>query len=139
MPDSSDIENAVIAKLQADEALAALTPNGWYIDQAPAGSTQYGIVSLVEEHDEPMYNARAFEDALYLVKHVELSTVAVKNGKAAAARIDAILDYGALTVAGYGVSVMRRDSRVRYTDPDADDSSILWFNRGGRYQIVVSA
>jgi hypothetical protein len=139
MSDSSDVDAALIAKLQTDATLAALTPGGWFMDEAPAGLTQFGIVSLVDEHDEPMFGGRAFEDATYLVTFIELSTVAVKNAKAAAARIDALLEQGSLTIAGYGLMLLRRDSRVRSTEVDELDSSIRWFHRGGRYQVVVSA
>jgi hypothetical protein len=101
-------------------------------------------VSLVDEHDEPMFGGRAFEDAIYLVVARELSTVAVKNIKAAAARIDELLDPqpplppATLTIAGYGLMVSRRQSRVRSTEVDEDDSSIRWYHRGGRYQVMVA-
>lgn len=137
MPDSSDIDTAIVTKLQTDATLAALMPDGMYIDEAPDGKRQFVIVSLVSEHDEPMFGARAFEDALYLVKAVELSTVAVKNIKAAAARIDALLENGTLTITGYGLLTMRRDERVRLTEVDSVDPSIRWQHRGGRYQVVA--
>src|SRR4051812_19382441 len=95
--DSSDIDNALIAKLGADSALLALMPNGVYYDEAPQGSTRFVIVSLVIEQDEAMFGGRAFEDALYLVKAVSLST-AGGNVKDAAARIDALLENGTLLV-----------------------------------------
>lgn len=138
MADSSDVDAALITKLQSDTALAALTPGGWYMDEAPPGLTQFGIVALVDEHDEPIFGGRAFEDGAYLVKHVELSTVAVKHGKAAAARIDVLLDQGTLTITGYALMAMRRVERIRMTEVDDTDSSIRWYHRGGRYQLVVS-
>lgn len=144
MSDSSDVDAALVALLQADSTLAALTPGGWFMDEAPAGLTQFGVVSLVDEHDEPMFGGRAFEDALYLVKVVELSTVAVKHAKAAAARIDALLDPqpplppATLTIPGYGLMVSRRESRVRSTEVDDVDSSIRWYHRGGRYRVMVA-
>jgi hypothetical protein len=144
MSDSSDVDAALVAKLQSDATLAALLPGGWYVDEAPAGLTQFGIVSLVDEHDTPVFEGRAFEDAIYLVKAVELSTVAVKNVKAAAARIDVLLDPqpplppATLTIAGYGLLVSRRESRVRSTEVDENDSSIRWQHRGGRYQLMVA-
>jgi hypothetical protein len=138
MPDSSDVDAALVTKLQSDGTLAALMPGGVYIDEAPPGLSQFVIVSLVDEHDEPMFGARAFEDAIYLVKAVELSTVATKNSKAAAARIDTLLEGGALAPTGYSLMTMRRESRVRYTDVDELDPSIRWQHRGGHYQIAVS-
>jgi len=140
MPDSSEVENALVAKLQADAGaggIATLMPGGTYVDEAPHGLTQFVIVSLVTEADEPMFGGRAFEDAVYLVEARELSTVAVKNIKAAAARIDALLEQGTLTITGYGLSVMRRISRVRFTEVDDQDATLRWQHRGGHYQIVV--
>jgi hypothetical protein len=146
MADSSDVDQALVTKLQADAALAALMPAGAFVfvDEAPPDSTQFVIVSLVDAHDEPIFGGRAFEDAVYLVKVVELSTVAVKNSKAAAARIDVLLDPqpplapATLTIAGYGLMVLRRVGRVRMTEVDGVDSSIRWYHRGGRYQVMVA-
>lgn len=137
MPDSSDVDNALVAKLGADTALLALMTNGVYWDDAPQGSTKFVVVSLVDEHDEPMFSGRAFEDATYLVKAVGLGAAGAEV-KAAAARIDALLENGTLTVTGYALMTMRREARVRYTEVDDIDSSIRWQHRGGRYQVAVS-
>lgn len=137
MSDSSDVDNALIAKLGADTALLAICSNGIYWDEAPPGSTKFVIVSLIEEHDEPQFGGRSFEEAMYLVKAVALSTAGA-DIKAAAARIDALLDGGTLTVPGYTLMVMRRDSRIRMTDVDEIDTSKRWQHRGGRYQVVAS-
>lgn len=138
MADSSDIDNALIAKLGGDSTLLALCPNGVYMDEAPVGATRFVVVSLVEEQDEPMFAERALEDARYLVKAVMLST-AGGNIKSAAARIDALLEQQPLTVNGYNVSCLRRDSRVRQTEVDDVDVQIRWFHRGGIYQVVAAA
>jgi predicted PhzF superfamily epimerase YddE/YHI9 len=135
--DSSDIDNALIALLGADATLLALVPNGVYWAEAPPGSTRFVVVSMDDQHDEPMFRGRAFEDGMYLVKAVMLSS-AGGNIKAAAARIDALLDQQTLTVTGYSVTTMRRDSRVRQTEVDDVDKSIRWLHRGGIYQVVSS-
>jgi hypothetical protein len=137
MADSSDVDNAVIAKLGADATLLSYMVNGVFWEEAPEGSTKFVLVSLVDEHDAPMFGARAFEDALYLVKAVAKGTSGI-DVKAAAARIDVLLDNSSLTVSGYSLMNMRRDSRVRYTEVDDIDASIRWQHRGGRYQVVVS-
>lgn len=145
MADSSAIDNALMAMLGSDAALLALCPNGVYYDEAPAGMTRFVIVSLVVSFDEPMFGARAFEDGVYLVKAVMLST-AGGNIAAAAARIDALLDPQAiesppvspLTVAGYAITSVRRVERVRSTEVDDIDRTIRWFHRGGRYQVMAS-
>ena len=136
--DSSDIDNALIAKLGADATLPALVPNGVYWGEAPPSSTRFVVVSLADEEDVPMFGGRAFEDGLYLVKAVMLST-AGGDIKAAAARIDALLDQQPLTVSGYSVTSVRRESRERQTEVDAVDASLRWFHRGGLYRVVASA
>jgi hypothetical protein len=138
MADSSDIDNALVAKLGADATLLALVPNGVYIDEAPAGATRFVIVSLVDEADVGRFGGRAIEDALYQVEARMLSTVAGANVKAAAARIDVLLEQGTLTVSGYSLMALFRESRIRLTEVDAADPSLRWFRRGGNYRLVVS-
>jgi hypothetical protein len=137
-PDSSEIDQALIARLAADTQLLALMPNGVYYDLAPVGSKQFVIVSLLEQSDERMFGGRAFEDGLYLVKAVEHSTVTQKNTKAAAARIDALLEEQVLTVTGYAPMALFRETRVRAVERDEVDPSITWTHRGGHYRVVMS-
>ena len=143
MPDSSDIDAALIAKLQGDATLAALAaaaPPAAFVfwdDEAPAGVTKFISVSLVDEEDGTIFEGTAHEDTLYLVKWVELSNT-VKNAKAAAARIQALLHLGTLTIAGYSLMVMRRRSRIRMAEPFGTDSALDWYHRGGRYQVMVA-
>lgn len=138
LSDSSDIDTAVIQKLSADTTLLQLMPNNVHWDEAPKGSTQFVIVSLVNADDVPGFGGRAIEDVLYLVKAVELTTVPTPHIKAAAKRIDALLDGATLTITGYGCMVVRRDSRVRYLEVDERDSTIRWQHRGGRYQVMAA-
>ena len=138
MPDTSNIANAIISLLGADATLLALVPNGVYYDEAPPNSTRFVIVSLVEGNDEPMFGARAFEEAQYLVKAVMLSTAA-GDIKSAAARIDTLLEQQPLTATGYSVTTMRRVEPIRVTEVDEIDKSIRWYHRGGRYEVVASS
>lgn len=146
MPDSSDIDNALIAKLGADSALLALEPNGVYWeDEVPPGSTRFVQVSLIEAPDTQMFGGRAFESPLYLVKVVERGMQGdPKNAKAAAARLDALLDPqppdppATLTVPGYGVLNIEREARIRITEVDSSNTDIRWRHRGGHYRVMVS-
>lgn len=144
--DSSNVENALVAKLLADVGvgnLGALMPDGVYIDEAPAGATRFVLVSLVDEHDTPIFGGRGFEDYTFLVKAVA-KTSTTANVKAAAARIDALLDPqppdppATLTITGYSLKVLRRVARVRTTEVDGADEAIRWQHRGGRYQVLVA-
>jgi len=138
MPDSGDIDAALSAKLLADGTLTTLMPDGVWFDVAKKGATKFIIVSLLSEEDEPMFQGRAFEDGLYLVKAVSLESTGA-NVKAAAARIDALLDNGTLTVSGYSVMRMNRVTRVRYTEVDETNADIRWQHRGAHYAFTVSA
>lgn len=145
MPDSSDIDSALVALLQADSALTALMPDGVFMDEAGksivsgGNATRFVIVSLVDEADEPKQGGTAFEDALYLVKAVELKPATGSgNIKAATARIQAVLHDQVLTVAGYTHMAMHRESRVRSTEVDSVDTSIRWWHRGGHYRVQQS-
>lgn len=138
MADSSDIDNALIAKLGADPALLALMPNGVYWSVANPGMTRFVIVDLIDESDSWVYGKRGDEDALYLVKAVGLST-ASPDMKGAAARIDALLDGGTLTVAGYTLMAMYREVRVRPpVEIDDVDPTIKWYHRGGHYRVRMA-
>ena len=149
VPDSSDIEAAVIAKLLADAALRTLLPDGVFMDEAGesmvdgSAAKRFVIVSLLEAHDEPTFDGTAFEDGLYLVEARALSKI---NGaplppltiKAAAARIQALLHEKPLAIPGYRLMLMTREGRVRKTEVDDADPSIRWFRRGGQYRIIAS-
>jgi hypothetical protein len=135
--DSSEVDNALVAKLLADAPLMALMPDGVFFDEAAPGLQRFVIVSLVEEHDEAHFGGRAYEDATYLVKAVALSTSG-GNVKGAAARIDALLEDGTLTVPGYSHMTMHRLERIRITEVDEIDASIRWQHRGGRYRVMVA-
>jgi hypothetical protein len=138
MADTSDIAAALIAKLGSDVALLALCPNGVYWDQAPPGATRFVIVSFVAAVDVGVFRKRGYEDGLYFIEARMLSTVAGANIKAAAARIDALLEDQPLTVAGYSWMTTHREEPTRMTEVDSADPSIQWFRRGGRYRVQMS-
>lgn len=138
MADTSDIAAALIAKLGSDTALLALCPNGVYWDEAPHGSTRFVIVSFVTAVDLGVFQKRAIEDGLYFIEARMLSTVPGANIKAAAARIDALLEDQPLTVAGYTWMTTHREEPTRMTEIDAVDTSIRWFRRGGRYRVQMA-
>lgn len=146
MPDSSEIDKALVAKLSADKALARLMPDGVFVDQSPPGSTRFVIVSLVDQYDRRVFGGRAFEDAMYLVKAVALSTAGA-DMTGASARIDQLLDPqppsapATMAVSGYSFMTVYRDDnlpRVVMTEDDQYDANVRWFHRGGHYHVVVS-
>lgn len=140
MSDSSAIDSALLAKLGADATLLNLMVNGVYWeDEAPPDMTKLVEVSLVTSHDEPMLGRRAWEDLTYRVKAVEQYRQGDGSGniRAAAARIDQLLELGTLEISDYGFMVMRRVERIRATEVDDRDTSIRWRHRGGLYQVMA--
>lgn len=144
MVDSSEIDAALLARLSSDPTLASLMPGGVWLDLAPPQSTAFVIVALLDATDVDQFGSRAWEEGLYLVKAVALSTVpnAHANVNAAAARIDALLegDPVPLTAPGYvGMILRRRGGRIAKTEVDDLDKSIRWYHGGAEYECVMSA
>jgi hypothetical protein len=135
--DSSDIDNAIMAKLGADADLLALCPNGVYWDEAPPGATRFVIVSLVAADDTDQFGGTAYEDILYAIS-ARMLLSAAGDIKAAAYRIDALLAEQPLTVAGYTWMACYRETRIRLTEVDDVDISIRWQHRGGNYRVQMS-
>jgi hypothetical protein len=136
-PDSSAILNALVAKLGSDPELLTLLPNGIYEDLAPPASTRFAIVSHVITTDQAvLHQGRVIEDGLYLV---EARVLRSSGGDvaAAAARIDTLLDDGALDVPGYRITALHREELIRGTEVDDVDRAILWKRRGGRYRVTA--
>jgi hypothetical protein len=124
--------------LATDATLAGLLADGIHWDVAPQDSTQFGIVSIIDEQDEDDFQGRIFEDVLYLVKVVELSTVSTKNIKPAAARIDSLLHRAHFTAPGFGDVTSRREQRIRQTEVDEVNKAIRWLHRGGQYRLMAT-
>jgi hypothetical protein len=140
--DTSDVDAAIVSLLLNDSALSALLPDGVYFDEAAQGKTRFLIVSRIIGFDVPTYAPfgtpkRAQEDLLYLVKAV-VKTSSGANIKAAAARIDALLDDQALTATGYSAVWASREEPIRTTEVDEVDATIRWQHRGGRYRVLAT-
>jgi hypothetical protein len=137
MADSSLIDQALLAHLGSDATLLSHAINGIYYQEAPEGAKRFVIVSLVDEHDEGVFNQRAYEDALYMIE-ARMASTAGGNIQAAAQRIDELLEDVQIQVAGYNYMACYRESRMRFTEVDDADPSIRWFRRGGMYRIQMS-
>ena len=140
MPDSTEIEIALVARLNGDAALRALLPDGVYVNQARQGKTRFALVSLVIAEDAASFAAvgkrRASEDCLYMVKAVTLDASRATAGNAAA-RIDDLLQDQPLTITGYHCAHITREERIDETEVDDLNASIQWQHRGGRYRILA--
>lgn len=135
---SSLVADALITKLLQDSTLQQLLPDGVYWEQAPPTARRFVAVSLVDENDRATFGqGRAIEEYLFYVRAIALVSAGA-NTNAAAARIDALLEDGTLTIDGYGFMTMYREQVQRATERDEIDPSILWQHRGGYYRVQVT-
>jgi len=136
-PDPSNVDSALVVKLLADPLLMSLLPDGVFVDESNPGAQRFLIVSLVDHRDVPQFGGVAYEEALYLVKAVVLST-AGGDIRAAAWRIHKLLEDKELVVPDYTFMTMHRESKIRSTEVDDVDPTIRWQHRGGRYRVQVA-
>lgn len=138
MADSSEVDAAIVKLLVDDRQLRALLPDGVFWDQAAPLSKRFAVVSLVDERDVDTFDQQpAIEDHLYAVKAVILESTGA-NIKAAAKRIQTLLQNAEVNVTGYGLLSVSREGRIRFTEVDEIDPKIRWQHRGGRYRTQVT-
>ena len=133
---SRAIHQAIVDLLLADAALAALLPDGVYMESGPDGATRFAVVAWLDGHNDRMFGARAIENGLYAVKAVTLGDVA--RNAAAEARIDEVLDNAVLMVEGYAPMIFLNEHPIRFKEMDAGDVSIIWYHGGAEYDVVMS-
>jgi len=141
LPDSGEIDNALLDVLNADAELRALAPDGVYFGAAPPGRERFVLVSLVEHLTQTQMAAptarRAAEAGQYIVKAVLLNG-ADGDARKAGARIDALLEDQIIPIDGYTCLSIARTDRIRDSEPDAAEPSIVWKHRGGYYRITAA-
>jgi hypothetical protein len=141
LPDSGEIDNALVQRLQNDAQLMAMLPNGVHFDEAPQDSEHFALVSLVEALNRSQLGdaqaRRAAEQCEYIVKAVMLNASSA-NARQAAARIDTLLEDTPLTINGFTCLEIYRLRRIRDTEVDSVDASIRWQHRGGYYRITAA-
>ena len=137
MSDSNAVDTAVIAILAGDPTLAALLPDGVFVDVGKPGATRFVLVSHVAHEDEDAFGSTVFERCVYLVKAVALSTTGA-DVAGASFRIHELLQRVPLAITGYAWMATLRRERIRYTEVDSVDSDIRWQHRGGHYEVFVS-
>lgn len=134
-PDSSDVDAAICAVLDGDAELSALMPGGVWYDVAARGVSKFVLVSMLAHEDQRVFGERGFEVFTYLVKAVALGTAGA-DVKAAAARIDVLLEDARLSATGYHWMNCQRIERIRIKEFD-DLSGGTWQHRGGHYEVWV--
>jgi len=126
------LDTALRAKLAADSTLIGLLGGTAIFNTlAPQGSTypqvQFSVMAGTDDND----SMRRARQMVYLVKGVS------QNGLTAAGaiddRIDTILHHASLSVTGWGVFWVARESDVRYAEQAEDGKT--YFHAGGLYRI----
>ena len=139
-PDSSGIDTALLGRLANDAALRALLPDGVWFDTGPPNMRRFAILSVVISNDIAQFGRRAIESTIYRVKAVMLMQAGVPGGdiQAAALRIDELLEDAPIAAPGYGWMTCFREERLRETEVDEHDATILWQHRGGLYRLQMA-
>jgi len=138
MAESSAVDAAVIGVLATDAELTALMPGGVWWALAPADRDLFVLVSHAEHADAyALPGGVLWERFEYLVKAVQRGTSGAAVD-AAAARIHALLQDAALTVAGYYAPMLIQRVRVvRY--PEVDEvTDQRWQHQGAYYELMIT-
>jgi len=137
--DVAAVDVALVAVLAGDATLAALLPDGVFVDVAPAGSTRFVIVQHQTHEDTEGFGTTAlYERFLYRVTARVLEASGL-DADTAAGRIHALLHGTPLApIAGYTHMSTLRVERVKFTEVDAIDNDIRWQIAGGDYEVFVS-
>jgi len=138
VPNTSDLDRALVAKLAGDAALTALMPDGVWMDIAPHGSKRYVRIRLIDAANESRFGGRAYQTKAYDVEAVALNATS-DDMDAAGARIEALLEDVALPLPpDLALMDLIQLRPLRDGQHDDRDSSLHWFFRGGRYQLRAS-
>lgn len=130
------VDQAIYGALSADASLVA-TLGGTAVYQwlAPEGSDPpyvvYNQQSGVPAHT---FGGVAYENQIYTVKGVTAGPSAALAGTIAQ-QIDAALADQALTVTGYGLLYLRRDSDLDFAEVK---DGVRYHHRGGLYRVLTS-
>jgi len=135
--DRAAIDDALVAALAGDAALAGLMPDGVWFDQAPPNARQFVTIALFDGEDVATFGGRALDDALYVVQAIGLNT-SPETVLAAAARIDAVLEHAELEVAGAVCMAIYREQPIRYHEPADVEPNVRWHHCGGHYRVQFS-
>jgi len=122
------IRRSLYGKMAGDTSLVALlgTPSAGYAksiyhQQAPTGAG-FPYVIFQKQSGMPRYavGARAYDSELWLIKGVDRSAAPADSTAdrvdAVAARLDALLTDGTVSISGHVQMLLRRDSDIEYLE-----------------------
>jgi hypothetical protein len=141
-PQSSAIDDALIARLASDGELGTLLPQGVWFGTAPPNLTAYVRVQLVDSGDQWVFGGgRLFEWREYSVEAIAVVNTARPTGAPdvdlAAAQIDFLLHDHPLDATNYTPMACLRRYALRADLDDDADHQLQWRFRGGRYYVAM--
>ena len=137
-PDSVAIDEAILAVLRTDAALAAAMPGGVWFSLAPEGLDRFVLVVLEPTTDVAEFGRRAQEQCRYQITAAGLSGTHPAI-QAAMQRIDVLLEDRPLTIDGYAWSTTYRDGRHRLMTRETNlDRESIWEYGIAWYRVDVA-
>jgi Protein of unknown function (DUF3168) len=137
--DVAAVEQALMAVLAGDAALAALLPGGVWRDVGPTNMTRFVVVQFETHEDVERFGSGAQYEMFRYNVTARIMEKTGANADAAAARIHALLhDQVLAPITGYTHMMTLRVERVSHPEIDDFDNEIRWWMAGGAYEIFVS-
>jgi len=129
------IDVALVTKL-GDATLAALAPGGIWLTQAPPAMNATHIVyTLATGDNEQQFGGIAWKERYYTIEAIATTKAAAD---AAAARIDALLDGGTLTITGQiCMKVEAQGDEIK--DVEDLNGDTRYYHSGDTYLVMACA
>lgn len=141
---SVSIRRALYGRMTGDSTLTGLlgtaapgyTQNIYY-QLAPEGAG-YPFIVFNRQASTPRYTLaeRAFDNDVWLVKAIDRNTDTRSSAdqvEAVAARLDALLTDGALSISGHTQLYLRRESDIDYAEVDGD---VIYRHAGSNFRLI---
>jgi len=132
---------ALIDAIKAFPPIAALAPDRAWEYPAPLdplGQETLKVIVSLQDMPSEFAGGASHDEGWYAVEAVG-PAAQVSQVRELAQRIDALLNNGPLTVAGFKVMGSTRKKRLRYTESEAVAGGVRWLRQGGLYQIFLVA
>lgn len=132
MSDSSAVDIALLAYLNADAQLLAAAPGRAWMDEVPQAATDpHVLVSVESDPDVQQFRGTAYEVHWYAIEALDRSS-ATTGVRAAYARIHALMQDAAFSITGY--TLLKCVRRQRYRSAIEDGDQVIR-QLGGIYEV----
>jgi hypothetical protein len=132
---------ALVDAIKAYAPIAAIASDRVWEDPAPQdplGQETVKVIVSLQTMPSEFAGGASHDEGWYAVQAVG-PAAQVSQIRQLARWIDALLNNGPLTLAGFKVMGATRDSRLRRTEPEVGTGGVRWLWQGGLYRIFVVA